>query len=253
MRIVSYLLTFALLGIAATGVSFAGEAGRGARSAGNVSTSPAEPSASRSSPVENAGEGAAKLDGRPQAHSKADETRAPAGEGAEKGIGGVTSGPGASGLGDKGDDVIDTRIGMPSRRLDGGRNQVENVKARVRLLAPRQPSTPGTFDQGVRNAIGVPLAPRGGQERRDGEHHGVASVVPNSSAPGVAAGTNAEGRLKRATVLRAATSPGLYPGTLNRATINGTGMTRPGLGQQSIGGPAKTFAGIGGTAIRSKH
>ncbi len=253
MRIASYLLTIGLFGITAMGASLAEEVGAGAHSAGNVSTSPAEPSASQHSSVESAGEGAAKLDGQPQAHNKGGETGTPGGEGALNRIGGTVNSPGASGPNDSGNDVIDTRIGMPSRRLDGRRNKVENVKARVKLLAPRRPSTPAKFDLGMRNAIGVPLTPHGGQEQRDSKHRGVPSIVPNSSGLGAAGSTKAEGHVERPALLGADTGLGLNPGMLNRATINGTGATHLGVGQHSIGGPAKAVAGISGSTVHSKH
>jgi len=41
--------------------------------------------------------------------------------------------------------------------------------------------------------------------------------------------------------------------TLNRATINGTGVTRPGAGPSRLGGPAKAVARINGTSIRRKN
>jgi hypothetical protein len=246
LRIASCLLTVLLLGVTAGGASFAQEARSGAHDAGNGSNLPAEPGGSQLS-VGKGGEGTVKLDGPSQAHSKGDS------EGPRQGIGAATNDPGASTPADKDNHAIDMRIGMPSRRLDGSRSGIENVKARVRLLTPRRPSTPGTFDQGARNAIGVPVAPPGGLERREGEHRGVPTVVPNSPTSGVARNTKAEEHVERPGFVRADTGPGLSPSTSNRGMISGTGAMHPGAGQQGIGGRAKTVAGISGTTIRSKH
>jgi hypothetical protein len=43
------------------------------------------------------------------------------------------------------------------------------------------------------------------------------------------------------------------PSALNRGTINGTNLARPGFGPSSIGGPARPNTGINGTTIRPKH
>jgi hypothetical protein len=41
--------------------------------------------------------------------------------------------------------------------------------------------------------------------------------------------------------------------SINNSAINGTGMTRPGSGPGTVGGPARTLAGISGTGLRPKH
>jgi hypothetical protein len=254
LRIVTCLLTVVLFGVTAVGASFAEEAGAGAHDAGSVSNLPAEPGGSQPPSGGKDGDGAAKLDGPPQAHSKGDDARTRGGgEGTQHGLGPATNAAGASGLGDNGDHAIDTRIGMPSRRLDGNRSGIGNVKARARLLAPRRPSTPGTFKPGLRNAIGVPVAPHGGLERGEGEHHAVPSGVSNAPASGTAVSTTAEDRLERPAFVRPDTGSGLSPSTPNRGMISGTGTTHRGAGPQGIGGRAKTVAGISGTTIRSKH
>ena len=40
---------------------------------------------------------------------------------------------------------------------------------------------------------------------------------------------------------------------LSRGTIDGMGVTRPGVGPSRVGGPAKVVSGINGTTIRPKH
>jgi hypothetical protein len=47
------------------------------------------------------------------------------------------------------------------------------------------------------------------------------------------------------------TVPGSAPQT--RAGITGTGLSRPGYGPSTLGGPAKNGAGISGTGLRPKH
>ena len=256
LRIASCLLTVLLLAVTAVGMSFADEVGPGAHAAGNSSNAPAETGGSQPSSIEQAGEsGGTKLDGLSEAHGKGDDKRDDAralgsSEGPRKGLGAAPGGTGASGSGDNGDHAIDTLIGMPSRRFDRSRSGVGNVKARVRLLAPRRPSMLGKSDQGVRNAIGMPVAPHSGHERRESEHRSVPIVVPNIPAANAAASTNAQAH---PTFMRADTSPGLSSSASNRGVITGTGATHPGAGQQSIGGRAKTVVGISGSTVRSKH
>jgi hypothetical protein len=254
LRIASCLLTVVLVGVAVVGTSFADEVGPGAHAGGNSSNSFAETRGSQpSSPGEARESGGTKPDGPSEAHGqgndKRDDARTRGGsEGALQGVGAAPSRAGASGSDDIGDRAIDTGVSMPLRRWEGGRSGVGNVKARARLLAPRRPSTPGTFDHGVRNAIGLPVAPRSGQGRREGEHPAILSATPNSPSSGAAAGTNAEAHHERPALVRADTGPGLSSSTSNRGLISGTGAI-----QQGIGGRAKTVAGISGTTVRSKH
>jgi hypothetical protein len=258
-RIASCLLTVLLLGVAAVGMSFADEVGPGAHAAGNSSNAPAEAGGSQASSLGQAREsGGVRPDGPSEAHGKGDDKRDNArtrggGEGAPQGIGGTTSGLGASSTGENGDHAIDTGIGVPLRRLESGRTRMENVKARIKLLAPRRPSTPGMFDRGVRNAIGMPVAPHSSQERREGEHRGVPIVAPNFPAANAAATSNAQAHQERPAAGRADARPGLSSNASNRSMISGTGAIHPGAGQQGIGGRAKTVAGISGSTVRSKH
>lgn len=250
MRIIFCLLTIMLLlGALAMRAGFAEEAGPGARSDSNPAGLPTEPSASPPSAGESAGP---NLDSQWRGQTKGDDAKTPSGEGAQKETGGVTNDTSGSGRAYENDDAIDMRIGTQPRRF-GNRTKVGNVKARVRLLQARHPAAPGSFDQGTRNAIGLPLARHEGQERRDGEHHGVTNVAPNPSTSGVGASMKADGHLERATTLHANPLPSVSPSTFNRGTINGTGATRPGAGPRSIGGPARAVAGISGSAIRRKH
>ena len=48
-------------------------------------------------------------------------------------------------------------------------------------------------------------------------------------------------------------SPIATTSTINHASINGTGLARPGSGPGIVGGPAKNIAGINGSSIRPKH
>jgi hypothetical protein len=247
-RIVTCLLAaVALFGVAGVGRCLAEEPGPAAHDAGNVSNLPAEPSGSQPASAGTAGEGTAKVDSQSQTHGKGGS------EGTQQGLGAATNSPAAAGPGDNGDHAIDTSIGIPSRRLDRGRSRIENVKARIRLLMPRRPSTPGTLEPGMRNAIGVPVAPHSGPGRREDEHRGVPTVAPNSPASGVATNTKAEDHLERPAFVRGDTGLSAGANTSNRGAISGTGAMHPGASPHGIGGPAKTVAGISGTTIHAKH
>lgn len=259
LRIASCLLTVLLLDVTAVGMSFADEVGPGAHAGGNSSNASAETRGSQpSSPGQAGVSDGARLDGPSEAHGQGNDKRDDAGtrgggEGVLQGIGATPSGPGASNPGENGDRATDTGIAMPLQRFETGRTRIEKVKARARLLAPRRPSTPGTFDHGVRNAIGMPVAPHSGQERREGEHRGVPTVVPNFPAAKADPSSNAQAHQERPTSVRADAGPGLSSNASNRSMISGTGAMHPGAGQQGIGGRAKTVAGISGSTVRSKH
>jgi hypothetical protein len=97
-------------------------------------------------------------------------------------------------------------------------------------------------------------------EQRDSEHSysssdlqnpavGAAGVV--GSATGGLAKT--EDSLGRPTVPALNECPLVRAAALNRGTINGTGLTRPGVGPSRVCGLAKTVAGINVTTIRLTH
>ena len=235
MRIFCLLLAVVLLlGASVLTASFAEEPAAGAHGDSKAAVSPTESGAGPSA-GENAGAGTAKVDSRQREQGKGDDAKTPRVDGL--------------GPGHQTDEAIDTRIGMPSRHVDGGRDKIGSAKARARLLQPWRRATPGRFDQGLRNAIGVPLARREGLERRRAERRGAPSVMPDPAA----AGTTAAGHVDRPSVLRAATAPSASPTILNRGAINGTSAMPRGAGSHSIGGPTRAVAGISGTAIRPKH
>lgn len=159
---------------------------------------------------------------------------------------------------------IDTRITMQSRRPGGRQDKVRDVKPQVRLLASsklhqRKLAFPRTSDRALRNAIGLPVAGHGSVQLHDGEHHDFPALVqrPAAGAVGIAGSATgglakAEGGLDRPTILHPGASLIVGP-ALNRGTINGTSLVRPGVGLPGVGGPAKVVAGISGTTIRPKH
>jgi hypothetical protein len=232
LRIFCLLLAvLLLLGASVLTASLAEEPAAGdSKAAGSPTESGAVPSAG-----ENAGAGAAKVDSRQHEQGKGDDAKTP-------GVDGL-------GPGHQTDEAIDTR--MPSRHVDGGRDKIGRTKARARLLQPWRRATPGKFDQGLRNAIGVPLARRESLERRRAERQGAPSVMPDRAVADTT--TTAAGHVERPSVLRAATGPSTSPTILNRGAINGTSAMPRGAGSHSIGGPTRAVAGISGTAIRPKH
>ena len=101
------------------------------------------------------------------------------------------------------------------------------------------------------NAIGI-IAGRPG---RESETRG---TMPAVRLPAVG-GTSAAGFAKPGGPLQSShppqlhTTPTVPSAVLSRPAISGTGASRPGYAPAAIGGPAKTTAGISGTAFRAKH
>jgi hypothetical protein len=107
------------------------------------------------------------------------------------------------------------------------------------------------------NAIGVLVRHHGGVPGPDSGPGGVGSSL---RVPAVAGGgQSAAGLAKSGGALANPRYPGVHPTPTvnsiapNRPVINGTSLVRHGSGPPGIGGPAKTIAGISGTAIRHKH
>ena len=170
----------------------------------------------------------------------------------------------ASGSGGKNSDPIDTSMSVPPRRLGAKPGKVGEAKAKVespavRNLHRRTFSVSRASNQTLRNAIGAPVTQHESVERLGSEH--VSSPIP----PHVPAGTigtvgNAtgdlarrEGNLERPNSLRPNASPIARPTVLSRGAINGADLNRRGVGASSVGGPAKTVAGINGTTVRPTH
>jgi hypothetical protein len=178
--------------------------------------------------------------------------------------------PGGGRSGVHADNPIDTRIAEPPRgnnqsSLPGNRWRPMGRTANpsgATLAAPRpfhlRHSKQNEVATSRRNAIGAVHDPAGGTITSGrtaigiGTHSGdVGPRTPSGNAavagPGKIGGSPNTGQ---SYIGAAARLPGT-PAT-NRATINGTGMTRVGSGPSTLGGPAKA-TGINGTGIRAKH
>ena len=156
---------------------------------------------------------------------------------------------------------IDTRITVVPRRLGGERDKAGNIKP-IKIVPASLPARPKPPPAGFsrRNAIGVSVARPGSVERRIDEHPnlltgmrgpslGAKAVSPAASGP-LAKGVRIEAGIQRP----AANANSIFKSALsNRGAISGTTLRRPGSGASEIGGPAKTVAGINGTAIRPRY
>jgi len=162
--------------------------------------------------------------------------------------------------GGKDADAIDTRITVQPRRL-GKRDELREGDAKPRpfvrhIFRPRRSAheSPGGV---TRDAIGLPVARHDGMEQGRGQRHEFTDLIHNPAVAPVGFGANANGGLARTGGALGRPSSNanqiVRPAALNRGTINGTNLTRPGVGPSSIGGPAKPVAGISGTTIRPKH
>ena len=171
----------------------------------------------------------------------------------------------ASGSSGKNSDPIDTSMSVPPRRLGAKPGKVGEAKGKVELPAVRNLhrrtfSASRASNQTVRNAIGAPVAQRESAERLGSEHVGL-PIPPHVPAAGTigtvgnAIGDLArrEGNLDRPNSLRLNATPIVRPTVWSRAAINGTNLNRRGVGASSVGGPAKTVAGINGTMVRPAH
>ena len=160
--------------------------------------------------------------------------------------------------GGKDADAIDTRITVQPRR-PGKRDELR--EGTMKPLAPRifrrRPSAREGRDGVTRDAIGLPVTRHDGMERGNGQRHDVPALGHNPAGAPTGFDANASGGLARtggtAGHPPSNTNPIMKPATLNRGTINGTTIVRPGFGPASVGGPAKLVAGISGTTIRPKH
>jgi hypothetical protein len=244
VRIGYRVLALVLFSAAATGTSFAGEARSGAHEGGE-SNRAAEP------------EGTTNHDNHADRDNKAEDGNTPVREGA---------GPAATATvspesGVKADDPIDLRIAVqPHRRLGGERDRARDIETKPRSLAAanhRRRVLSGLDAPGgpSRNAVGVPIVRR--EHRPDGEPFG---LRPAAQLPAAAGGVNrsvadrvTRTGLERQHFVTPHTSAAGNPTILNRGSINGSTLTRPGSGSSAIGGPAKVVVGINGTSIRPKR
>ena len=157
-------------------------------------------------------------------------------------------------------DAIDTRIAVVPHRPDAKRTGLGTASA-VRSVSPRNLLSrrvlpPGTSEPGARNALGIPVVGVEGSGQHSGTH-GFAVVHSPALGPiGIVGGTSdAPSKPPIFSVRPLHLQPSVIasPTTLSRGSINGTGFTHRGVGPSGIGGPAKTVAGINGSAIRPAH
>jgi hypothetical protein len=109
-----------------------------------------------------------------------------------------------------------------------------------------------TVNPGVRNAIGVRVAPESGIHENTAplQFHN-APQTPSAVPTEMNGQVPANGPVGRPGTVRLYSSP---PAALpSRSAIGGTALIRPGMAPHGIGGPAKGLAGINGTTLRRKH
>ena len=161
--------------------------------------------------------------------------------------------------GGKDADAIDTRVTVQPRRL-GKRDELREGDTKPRPFArhifrPRRSAheSPGGV---TRDAIGLPVARHDGMEQGSGQRRDlpVLGHDPVAAPTGIGAKSSDFARPGGAFGHRPSNANQIVrPVVVNRGTINGTNFVRPGIGSSSVGGPAKSVAGISGTTIRPKH
>lgn len=162
--------------------------------------------------------------------------------------------------GGKDSGAIDTRItvhfGRPDRR-DAAKEADRKISSFARPIFRPRRSANESAGGVTRDAIGQPIGRPGGTEQGNGQRHDLPAFVSNPAAAPTGFGANSSGGLARTSGAfgrpPSNANPIVRPVVVNRGTINGTNLARPGLGPSSIGGPAKPVAGISGTTIRPKH
>ncbi len=246
-----YLLPLVLIGTLAARTVFAAEAASGAHGDGKASAPSGEVSGERSYSKENAGEGAAKVEARPSHgdDNQGHQSVPPGHSETTKEVGpSVPTGNDSRG--------VDANI-APSRRLDKKTKKIGEGNSTIQSQAtrnlPRRMSPRPQAPTPVHNAIGVAMPAHENVGGRDSVHpslaapHTFPAVTP--AVPGSAAGRLSKIEGSNHPV----PNPIITSPAVNRGAINGTGITRRGLGPPRIGGPAASVAGINGTTIRSKR
>ena len=249
LRIVVHVLAIALIGAWATQACLAEDA----TSTGGGSTPSANPDGSRPPGGEDAAGGTAKPDHQRAPDGK-DDSKTVTGEGAQRGNAAGRDVNPTPAVG-KDSDAIDTRVSVQPRRLRK-RDELRESDTKPRPFArhifrPRRSAheSPGHV---TRNAIGAPVARPEGMAPGSGQQplvNNPGAVAPTGfgANSGLAKTGGASGHLP------SNANQIVRPSALNRGTINGTNLARPGFGPSSIGGPAKPITGISGTTIRPKH
>lgn len=143
--------------------------------------------------------------------------------------------------------------GNPAKHLTHRPGALEALKksaarpASVPRFARRAPEPAPPF--AARNAIGLAARPAGA-----GVFSGSVKANAIAAHPGVSASIPVApvGFARLGTGPANAVHPALPATSASGGTINGTGMTRPGLVPGVLGGPAKIAAGISGTGLKSR-
>jgi hypothetical protein len=147
---------------------------------------------------------------------------------------------------------IDTRISLQPRRLGKSASPNTGHAHPAELPLARNPYHPRNLSalprapySPIRNAIGVPISPRGTVGRRDGSHPNSLGASPSVVSHAVP--NTATSRLVGTGVPRS-TPNFVTPGT-GRGAISGTGLAPGHQGPSQIGRP-NAVAGINGTTIK---
>jgi hypothetical protein len=188
-------------------------------------------------------------------HSAKSKIRVPAETGAGpkgEGVGDAPIAKGVNPVDTQPRDTIDAPITVLSPRPGFGPDKGRNAAAGFKVAAPgnfqvRRAPAAGSSNLVARNAIGLLVARHEDVNGRSAAHFG--SMVAN---PGALAGARG---LSGPNIGRTnpAPAPVATASILNRGKIDGTGLIRPALAPASLGGPAKSIAGIDGTTFRPKH
>jgi hypothetical protein len=203
-----------------------------------------------------AAEAASTSDSKAALPAASSNSQPGSGEDARSDAGGANS--------DKNSDPIDTRISLQPRRSGPRPGPLGDAKANAeapvvrnahrRTFFASRPSAPT-----VRNAIGASVAEHESPPRIGGERI-VSPVLPRTPAAGTttsignAAGLAKNGAaLEHPTNMQRNTNPIGGSTALTRGAIGGTSLSHRGAGPSSLGGPAKTIAGINGTTVRLLH
>jgi hypothetical protein len=148
---------------------------------------------------------------------------------------------------------IDTRIAVQPRRLAKSANPNtghapaelpfarKTYHPRTLSALPRAPYPP------IRNAIGLPISPRGTVGPRDGPYQNSLRASPSLLSPTVP-NTATDRLIGTGTAVLRSTPNFVMPGA-SRAAISGTGLAPRHQGPPQIGRP-KAVAGINGTTIK---
>jgi hypothetical protein len=140
--------------------------------------------------------------------------------------------------------AIDTRGTVESHPKAPAKMQVIKIVPRH---SPRPLPSVAPASGVSRDAIGVPVVRQAGTPPGGGEPLALRPSAPaRSTAVGLA-------KVEPKGLPPAKLNVPFNSAGLNRATINGTRLTRPGFAASAVGGPATMVGGINGSMIRSKH